>query len=109
ITFMIMMVGYQIVATQGGNYGWTSLTTLSILAVSIIATLIFLRLGHSNPYSFVDFKLFRNMTYTGATLSNFLLNGTAGILIVAMTLIQLGGDLSAQEAGMLTLGYAIAI
>lgn len=108
-TFMIMMVGYQIVATQGGNYGWASLTTLGILAVSIIATLVFLRLGRSNPYSFVDFKLFRNMTYTGATLSNFLLNGTAGILIVAMTLIQLGGDLSAQEAGMLTLGYAIAI
>ena len=49
------------------------------------------------------------MTYTGATVSNFLLNGTAGILIVAMTLIQLGADMSAQQAGMLTLGYAIAI
>lgn len=49
------------------------------------------------------------MTYTGATISNFLLNGTAGILIIAMTLIQVGGDWSAQQAGFLTLGYAIAI
>ena len=30
------------------------------------------------------------MTYTGATISNFLLNATAGILIVAMMLVQVG-------------------
>lgn len=109
ITFMIMMVGLQVVATQGGNFGWTSLLTLSILAVSTLATIVFIRSGLRNPNSFVDFKLFKNITYSGATLSNFLLNGTAGILIVAMSLIQLGGRLTAQEAGLLTLGYAIAI
>ncbi|MDY0090553.1 MAG: MFS transporter [Flavobacteriaceae bacterium] len=109
ITFMIMMVGLQVVATQGGNFGWTSLLTLSILAVSVLATIVFIRSGLRNPNSFVDFKLFKNITYSGATISNFLLNGTAGILIVAMSLIQLGGRLTAQEAGLLTLGYAIAI
>src|SRR5690554_774382 len=109
ITFMIMMVGLQVIATQGGNFGWTSLLTLSILAVSVLATIIFIRSGLRNPNSFVDFKLFKNITYSGATISNFLLNGTAGILIVAMSLIQLGGRLIAQEAGLLTLGYAIAI
>ena len=31
------------------------------------------------------------------------------MLLVSMMLVQLGGGLSAQEAGMLTLGYAIAI
>src|SRR5690554_4912844 len=30
-----------------------------------------------------------------------------GMLIVAMSLVQLGGNMSAQEAGLLTLGYAI--
>ena len=49
------------------------------------------------------------MTYTGATISNFLLNGVAGTLIVSLQLVQLGGNLTAQQAGMLTLGYAIAI
>ena len=49
------------------------------------------------------------MTYTGATISNFLLNATAGILIVAMMLVQVGGGMTAQEAGFLTIGYAIAI
>jgi DHA2 family multidrug resistance protein-like MFS transporter len=37
------------------------------------------------------------------------LNAVAGILLVSMTLLQLGGGLSAQRAGILTLGYAIAI
>jgi DHA2 family multidrug resistance protein-like MFS transporter len=109
LTFMVMMIGYQIIATQGSNFGWTSPLTIGILVVSIIATVIFIQMGRKNPNSFIDFKLFRNMTYTGATISNFLLNATAGILIIAMTLIQLGGNLSAQQAGMLTLGYAIAI
>ena len=58
---------------------------------------------------FVNFALFRNATYTGATISNFLLNGVAGMLLVSMMLLQLGGGLSPQQAGMLTLGYAIAI
>jgi DHA2 family multidrug resistance protein-like MFS transporter len=49
------------------------------------------------------------MTYTGATISNFLLNATAGILIVAMMLVQVGGGMTAQQAGLLTIGYAVAI
>ena len=58
---------------------------------------------------FVDFKLFRNPTYTGATISNFLLNGVAGTLLVSLQLVQRGGNMTAQQAGTLTLGYAIAI
>jgi MFS transporter, DHA2 family, multidrug resistance protein len=57
----------------------------------------------------VDFKLFKNMTYAGATISNLLLNSVAGVLIVSMTLVQVGGNMTAQEAGLLTLGCAIAI
>ena len=47
--------------------------------------------------------------YTGATISNFLLNGVAGMLIVSLMLLQVGGNLSAQTAGLLTIGYAISI
>ncbi len=38
-----------------------------------------------------------------------MLNGVAGMLLVSMMLLQLGGGLSAQATGMWTLGYAIAI
>lgn len=47
--------------------------------------------------------------FTGATISNFMLNGVAGMLIVSLQLVQLGGNQTAQQAGLLTLGYAIAI
>jgi DHA2 family multidrug resistance protein-like MFS transporter len=60
-------------------------------------------------HNFVDFSLFKSRTYTGAALSNFLLNTVAGTLLVALQLVQLGGGMSARQAGLLTLGYAIAI
>jgi DHA2 family multidrug resistance protein-like MFS transporter len=82
---------------------------LGLLVASIVFAVLFFRVESGNPNGFVDFKLFRNMTYTGATISNFLLNATAGILIVAMMLVQVGGGMTAQEAGLLTIGYAVAI
>ncbi len=109
LTFMVMMVALQVFATQGGTFGWGSPVTLGLLATSIVFAFLFYRVESGNPDGFVDFKLFANPTYTGATISNFLLNATAGILIVAMMLVQTGGNMSAQEAGFLTIGYALTI
>ena len=109
LTFMVMMISLQVFATQGATLGWTSPAALGLLAASVIFGFMFFRIESGNPDGFVDFKLFRNMTYTGATISNFLLNATAGILIVAMMLVQAGGGMTAQQAGFLTIGYAAAI
>ena len=109
LTFMVAMVALQVFATQGAKLGWTSAASLGLLAISLVFGVIFFRTESDNANAFVDFRLFRNMTYTGTTLSNLLLNAVAGILIVAMTLVQIGGGMSAQGAGLLTLGYAIAI
>ena len=108
-TFMVAMIGLQIVATQGNNLGWTSPWTLSLSAVTLAFGWLFFRIESRISNAFVDFKLFHNPTYTGATISNFLLNGAAGTLLVSLQLVQLGGNMTAQQAGMLTLGYAIAI
>jgi DHA2 family multidrug resistance protein-like MFS transporter len=51
---------------------------------------VFFRVESGNPDSFVDLGLFNNKTYAGATLSNFLLNGAAGTLLVALSLVQQG-------------------
>ena len=108
-TFMVAMVALQVLVTLGGTLGWASPASLGLLATALVVGVIFVRVESGNADAFVDFRLFRNVTYTGATLSNLLLNAVAGIIIVAMTLVQVGGGLSAQEAGLLTLGYAIAI
>ncbi|MBO1077321.1 MFS transporter [Roseomonas marmotae] len=109
LTFMIAMVALQIFATQGSKMGWTSLPSLVLLAVAVVFGFIFYRLESNNPNAFVQFRLFRNLTFTGATISNLLLNGTAGIIMVAMLVLQQGGNMTAQRAGLLTIGYAVTI
>lgn len=108
-TFMVAMVALQVLVTQGGTLGWTSLASLALLVTAVAFGFVFFRVENGNPDAFVDFRLFRNLTFSGATLSNLLLNAVAGIIIVAMTLVQIGGGMSAQTAGLLTLGYAVAI
>lgn len=109
LTFMVTMVSLQIVVTQGNKLGWTSPLILGLIAVTVVFGALFFRIEKAIPHGFVDFSLFRNSTYTGATISNFLLNGVAGTLLVSLQLVQLGGNMTAQEAGILTLGYAVAI
>jgi MFS transporter, DHA2 family, multidrug resistance protein len=109
VTFMVAMVTLQIFATQGAKFGWTSAASLGLLAATVVFGGLFFRTESGNPNAFVDFRLFRNATYTGATISNLLLNAVAGILLVSMTLVQIGGGMTAQGAGLLTVGYAIAI
>lgn len=109
LTFMVTMVALQIFATQGAVFGWTSPLSIGLLAAALIFGFAFYRIESGNPHAFVQFRLFRNLTYTGATISNLLLNATAGIIMVAMLLLQEGGAMSAQRAGLLTIGYAITI
>ena len=109
LTFMVAMVALLVLATQGAKLGWASAASLGLLAVSIVFGILFFRIESRSDNAFVDFRLFRNTTYTGATISNLLLNAVAGIMLVSMTLVQLGGGMTAQGAGLLTLGYAIAI
>ena len=108
-TFMVTMVALQVLTTQGSQTGWTSPMMLTLAGMVVVVGAMFFRIESVARSPFVNFGLFRNPTYTGATISNFLLNGVAGMLLVSMMLVQIGGGLSAQEAGMLTLGYAIAI
>ena len=109
VTFMIAMVALQILVTQGNKLGWTSPFILGMAALTLVFGTLFFVIESRAVQGFVDFKLFQNPTYTGATISNFLLNGVAGTLLVSLQLVQTGGHMTAQEAGGLTLGYAVAI
>ena len=75
IAFMIAMVALQLVVTQGNRLGWTSPYSLLLIAVTMIFGILFFRIEARTPAAFVDFTLFNNPTFTGATISNFLLNG----------------------------------
>ncbi|MGB6083639.1 MFS transporter [Moheibacter sp.] len=109
LTFVVVMIALQVFVSQGSELGWTSPISIALIAVILIFGYLFYRIENGKDNAFIDFKLFKNSTYTGATISNFLLNGVAGMLIVSLMLLQLAGNLTAESAGLLTLGYAIAI
>jgi DHA2 family multidrug resistance protein-like MFS transporter len=109
IAFIIAMVALNIVIGQGASLGWASATVLMLIAVFVLATVVFFRVELNASNSFVDLTLFKDKTFTGATLSNFLLNGAAGTLIVALALVQQAAGLSTLQSGLLTLGYLIAV
>lgn len=108
--FIVTMVAINIFVTQGADLGWLSPLSLLLVAVSIIGIIVFVRYERrrkDNPL--IDFKLFKNKPYTGATISNFLLNAVAGTLIIANTYVQVGRGFTAFQSGMLSIGYLIAV
>ena len=109
LTFMVVMIALQVLVSMGSELGWISPASLALLAVIIIFGIAFFRIEKNREGACIDFRLFKNSVYTGATISNFLLNGVAGMLIVSLMLLQIGGNLTSQTAGLLTLGYAISI
>ena len=108
-SFIISMVAVNIVIGQGSALGWTNPVVITLAVVFVLAALVFFRVESRNPDGFVDLRLFNNKTYAGATLSNFLLNGAAGTLLVALSLVQQGAGLSSLQSGLLTIGYLVAI
>jgi DHA2 family multidrug resistance protein-like MFS transporter len=107
--FMVGMVAVNVVIGQGAVLGWRSPAVMLLTVLFVVATMIFFRIESDNPGAFVDLTLFRNRTYTGATLSNFLINGAAGTLLVALSLVQQAAALSSLQSGLLTIGYLAAI
>src|SRR5690625_5226794 len=111
IVFIIAMVALNLVITRGADFGWTSLLTLGLIAITIIGIIAFVRieLGKPGANALIDFSLFKNKSYTGATISNFLLNAVAGTLVVANTYVQVGRGFTAFYTGILSLGYLASV
>lgn len=109
VIFIITMLALNLVITRGKDFGWTSPLTLGLAAVTLIGLFVFVRVEKNKAHALIDFKLFKNKPYTGATFSNFLLNAVAGTLVIANTYVQVGRGFTAFQSGMLSLGYLVAV
>lgn len=110
VIFIVTILALNIVITQGENLGWLNPIILILMAVVVVGTVVFVRFERSREQTpLIDFKLFKNKPYTGATISNFFLNAVAGTLIVANTYVQVARGFTEFQAGMLSIGYLIAV
>lgn len=109
IFFVIAMVCLNLVITRGATFGWTSVTTIIMIVTFLVAAGFFFYIEMRQTNGFIDFSLFKNKAYTGATLSNFLLNAAAGTLVVANTYVQVGRGFTAFQSGLLSIGYLVCV
>ena len=109
IAFIIAMLAINIVIGQGAGLGWLSGAVIICFVIFIISTIIFFRIEKKSDNGFVDLSLFKNQTFSGATLSNFLLNGAAGTMLVSLALVQQEAGLSSLQSGLITVGYLVAV
>lgn len=105
-----MLVSLMIIITNGGAWGWLSLTTILLAVIFLVCISLFYRIENKRgKEALIDLQLFKSKKFSGATIVNFCMNSVAGLLIIAMMLIQQGAQVDESSAGMLTLGYGIAL
>jgi MFS transporter, DHA2 family, multidrug resistance protein len=109
IAFIAAMLAINVFISQGPRIGWFSYGSLGLLVVFVITILWFFHLETNRSSPFIDLTMFGNATFSGATLSNFLLNGAAGTLVVSLGLVQRAAGWTSLQSGLLTLGYLVAI
>lgn len=109
VPFVIALVALNVVISQGAHLGWASVTVLALVVVLAVAAYLFVKAERRASSPFMDFTLFRDRIYTGATGSNLLLNGAVGTLLVTLGVVQSGAGMTSFQAGLLTLGYLVAV
>ena len=107
--FIVTMIALNLFITYGASWGWTNSKSLVALAVAVIGLIVFVKFEKGKEVVLVDFAVFKNKAYTGATVSNFLLNAIAGALIVTNTYVQVGRGFNSLQSGMLSLGYLVVV
>jgi|SRR4051812_45165916 DHA2 family multidrug resistance protein-like MFS transporter len=107
VVFILVMVALNVVITRGGDFGWTSPISLTLMAVTVVGGALFLKIVTRKSNGFIDISLFKNNYFTGATISNFLLNAVAGAIIVANTYVQVARGYSSFQSGLLSLGNLV--
>ncbi|OFO54108.1 hypothetical protein HMPREF3027_04445 [Porphyromonas sp. HMSC077F02] len=109
VIFMISVICLMIVINYGSSWGWNNPITMVLTAVAIIGLILFVSIESGVELPFVNIRLFQNKTFTGATISNFILNSTAGVLVVIPALMSAATDYDGSVIGFLSIGYGVVI
>lgn len=109
IVLALSVIALELFITQGEALGWDNWMTWALLVVSAVFLALFLRIEQYAAWPVLDFRLFNNRAFTGATVVNFLMSGTGGVVAVVMWIQQMGWDVSATASGLTSIGFAVFV
>lgn len=110
IILVVCMLSINVIITQASNLGLFSPIILGLIVLFVVSLIGFVIYENKIKHPLVDFDIFKNKGYTGATVSNFMLNGVAGgTLIVVNTYYQQQLDFNSQQTGYISLTYLVAV
>ncbi|AKK80052.1 MULTISPECIES: MFS transporter [Klebsiella] len=110
LSLIASLVLLNLFISKGHQWGWSSGLSLSMLGGAVITGGLFIRSGlRKGEAALIDFALFRNRAYGAAVLSNFMLNGAIGTMMITSIWLQQGHHLTPLETGMMTLGYLVTV
>ena len=93
---------------QADEWGWGSARTLALIGGGALVLFAFWRLEHRRPNPLVDFSLFRNGPYLGATAAAFALVGAYwSVMFFEPQFLQQQLGYSAVEAGAMVLPITV--
>ncbi|MDJ1655167.1 MFS transporter [Raoultella sp. Ech2A] len=110
LTLIVSLVLLNLFISKGHSWGWSSGLSLALLAGSLLSGGYFILNGRrKGDAALIDFALFRNRAYGAAVLSNFMLNGAIGTMMITSIWLQKGHNMTPLETGMMTLGYLVTV
>lgn len=110
LSLVAALVLFNLFISKGHHWGWTSSLSLTMLVGAIAAMAFFVRSGlRKKEAALIDFALFKNRAYSAAVLSNLMLNGAIGTMMITSIWLQQGRHLSPFQTGMMTLGYLVTV
>jgi EmrB/QacA subfamily drug resistance transporter len=104
ITVGVGLAGIVIALVEGKAWGWTSAVTLGVFAAGLALLVAFWFIEHNVESPIVEFDLFRNGPYFGASAAGFCLVGCYwALMFLQPQYLQTDLGHSALEAGLLIL------
>ncbi|MEW2158952.1 MFS transporter [Streptomyces sp. NPDC007189] len=95
---------------RGGGWGWYRPRTLGVLAVAVLAGVLFVRRERTSPHPLVDLRLFRNPRFDLVTAQGAVCNMAYAVTVLLATLqLQQVRGLSALSAGVVFLAPALTV
>ena len=105
----LAVLSLELFITQGEALGWTNWMTWTLLAVSATFLVLFFQIEKFVAWPVLDFNLFKDRAFSGATLTNFLMSATGGVVAVVMWIQQSGWGVSSTVSGLTSIGFAVCV